>query len=124
MAHRRLVRLFQNGFGLMLRNATHHRRPRDEPHARPRKRPNCGRAERGAVTAVAAHRVSHVIHVHVIHVVCRRHWPVASGWPRRRVCPISWTKSRSRGPSDYNNNNSPSSGAWRAINGRVSSGEL
>jgi hypothetical protein len=69
MAHRRLVRLFQNGFGLMLRNATHHRRPRDEPHARPRKRPNCGRAERGAVPAVVAHRVSHVIHVGV------RRWP-------------------------------------------------
>ena len=70
MARRRLVRSLQDGFGLMLRNATRHRRARDEPLAWPRKRPNCGRAERGAVTAVAAHQVSHVI-----HVVCR--WPAA-----------------------------------------------
>jgi hypothetical protein len=67
MARRRLVRSLQDGFGLMLRNATRHRRARDEPLAWPRKRPDCGRAERGAVTAVVAHRVS--------HVVCRRHWP-------------------------------------------------
>jgi hypothetical protein len=63
MARRRLVRLFQNGFGLMLRNAIHHRRARDKSLAWPRKRPNCGRAQRGAVPAVVAHRVSHVIHV-------------------------------------------------------------
>ena len=72
MARRGLVQSFQDGFVLMLRNATRHRRARDEPRAWPRKRPNCGRAERGAISAVAAHRVSHVI-----HVVCRRHWPAA-----------------------------------------------
>jgi hypothetical protein len=70
MARRRLVRSLQDDFGLMLRNATRHRRARDEPLAWPRKRPNCGRAQRGAVPAVVAHRVSHVI-----HVVCRRRWP-------------------------------------------------
>ena len=72
MARRRLVQSFQDGFGLVLRNATRHRRARNEPLARPHKRPNCGRAERGAIHVVAAHRVSHVI-----HVVCRRHWPAA-----------------------------------------------